>query len=348
MGRIRTGSILLFLGVDGGATSTRCVVADLCGRVLGVGQAGPVDHLYRPGGRRQTREALRQAVGEALRGSGARRLRAGVAGLTGLEPASPESALATRFLSEAVRAQGAQAEALRVTWDVEVAFAGATVGRPGVMVVAGTGSVAFGRDATGRTARAGGYGFLIDDAGGGVAVGRAALAAALRAQDGRGPATRLEEAVAARLGPWPAIRRAVYGEQGRRVLASLVPLVVQAAQRGDSQAQAILREAGQALAALALAVVRRLDLPRADLYPVGGVFESGPLFLAPLRAALAGAGVPVRLRRPVLPPVLGAVLLAMDLAGVAPPPETVRRLRRARVVKRARAGSPSRADLSSR
>jgi len=75
------------------------------------------------------------------------------------------------------------------------------------MVIAGTGSVALGRNAAGQTARAGGYGYLIDDAGGGVSIGRAALRAALRSGEGWGPKTVLADVFRAQLGGWPEIRR---------------------------------------------------------------------------------------------------------------------------------------------
>lgn len=236
-----------------------------------------------------------------------------MAGLTGLEPDSPEARLARRMVHEVVRA-----DIIRVTWDVEVAFAGAAAGGSGIMVIAGTGSVAFGRNARGQTARAGGYGFLIDDHGGGVSIGQAALRAVLQARDGRGPHTRLLPLITERLGDWPAIRRAVYGEGGRVLLASLVPLVARAAASHDAVARRILGAAGQALADLAAAVARRLDMREEsfDLFTVGGVFAAGELVRKSLRRALRKHALRCRLRPPIFPPAIGAALLAMEAAGV--------------------------------
>jgi len=151
-------------GVDGGASSTTCVLLDATGRIVGVGRGGPVDHLYRASGQAQTRRALREAFSSAGRGVSGHgvAIRAVVAGLTGLEPDSRESRTAIRILRGITRAPLVQA-----TWDAAIAFAGASAGRAGVAVIAGTGSVAYGRNAKGHTARAGGYGYLIDDAGGG-------------------------------------------------------------------------------------------------------------------------------------------------------------------------------------
>ncbi len=319
---------LVVAGVDGGASSTTCVLLDVTGRILGIGRGGPVDHLYRASGQAQTRRALREAFSSARRGASGRGvvIRAVVAGLTGLEPDSRESGTAVRIIREITRAP-----LIRATWDAAIAFAGASAGRAGVAVIAGTGSVAYGRNTKGHAARAGGYGYLIDDAGGGVSLGRAALRAVLASEDGRGPATALRPLVAARLGGWPQIRRRVYGEGGgRALLASLVPLVERAALRGDDVAQNILREAGHELGELVIAVASRLKMldEAFSVFPVGGVFETGRLLLGPLRRSLRRRAPRCVIRPPAFPPEVGAALMALEAAGVALTPEMLQRLAR--------------------
>lgn len=321
---------VIVAGIDAGASSTTCVIADGAGRVLGVGRGGPIDHLFRPSGRRRTRVALKEAIGRATqRARLGRPPDAVVAGLTGLEPGSAESRAAVRMIQGLTRARVVVA-----TWDAEIALAGAGTGRPGVVVIAGTGSVALGRNRRGKRARAGGYGFLIDDAGGGVAVGQAALRAALRSQDGRGPKTRLAALIRRRLGSWSAIRRRVYGEGGGRpLLASLAPLVVAAARSGDPVARSILAEAGYSLAALAAAVARRLRMTRAPfpVYTVGGVFSAGPLVRDPMRRALRRIVPRAVLSPPESAPVVGAVVMALERAGVVADAALRRRLARLRL-----------------
>ncbi|HLA24697.1 MAG TPA: BadF/BadG/BcrA/BcrD ATPase family protein [bacterium] len=318
---------VIVAGVDGGASSTTCVIADETGRVLGVGRGGPIDHLYLPAGRKRTREAVGEAYVSAARKDRPRRaLRAVVAGLTGLEPGSAESRSAVRILKGVTRA-----DVVHATWDAEIAFFGASAGGPGVMVIAGTGSVALGRNAAGQTARAGGYGYLIDDAGGGVSIGRAALRAALRSGEGWGPKTVLADVFRAQLGGWPEIRRRVYGEgRGRALLASLVPAVEEAARDGDTVARTILADAGRSLADLASGVATRLGMQDEtfDLFLVGGVFLIGTPVIGPLRSGLRSQAVHARIRRPRFPPALGAVLMALEAAGVRPTPSTLRRLGR--------------------
>lgn len=316
---------IVVAGVDGGASSTACVLLDSTGRILGVGRGGPVDHLYRASGRVQTRRALREAFASA-RAASRRRvvIRAVVAGLTGLEPDSRASGTAIRIVRDISRAA-----VVRATWDAEIAFAGASAGRPGIMVIAGTGSVAFGRNAKGRSMRAGGFGYLIDDAGGGVSIGQAALRAALRSAEGRAPATALLPLVTARLGAWPQIRARVYGEGGgRALLASLVPLVSKAARRGDRVARGILQDAGRELGELVIAVASRLKMldEAFPVFPVGGVFEMGRLVLDPLGKTLRKRAPRSVIRPPEFPPEIGAALMALEAAGITLEPRILRHL----------------------
>jgi N-acetylglucosamine kinase-like BadF-type ATPase len=316
---------VVVVGFDGGASSTTCVLADASGRILGVGRGGPIDHLYLPAGRKRTTEAIGDAYAAAVRRARFRRpLRAAVAGLTGLEPGSEESATAIRILRGAT-----SAEIIFATWDAEIAFFGASGGKPGVMVIGGTGSVALGRNVAGETARAGGYGYLIDDAGGGVSIGRAALRAALRAGEGWAPRTVLTDTFRAQLGGWPEIRRRIYGEgRGRALMASLVPSVEEAARAGDAVARMILADAGRSLAELASGIAATLGMQHEpfDLFLVGGVFKAGRFVLGPLRAELRSRAPRARLRKPRFPPAIGAVLMALDAAGVPAGPRITRRL----------------------
>jgi N-acetylglucosamine kinase-like BadF-type ATPase len=300
-------------GVDGGASSTTCVIADSTGRTLGVGRGGPVDHLYLPAGRRRTRESLAEAISAAVHESRLRGpVRAVVAGLTGLEPDSPESRVAARIIHKLIRT-----DIVRATWDAEIAFAGASGNGPGIVVIAGTGSVALGRNADGRTARAGGYGYLIDDAGGGVSIGQSALRSAVRSLERRGPVTKLGPMLRSQLGEWPQMRRRVYGGDGRALLASLVPVVATAARHGDATARRILQDAGQSLAELAMAVAAKLDLLKKpfDLFPLGGVFAVRRPVMDSLRSTVLSHAPRCRIRQPKYPPVIGAVFMALETGG---------------------------------
>jgi len=166
--------------------------------------------------------------------------------------------------------------------DYAVALAGATGGKPGVIVIAGTGSVAYGGNASGERHKTGAYGYLIDDGGSGYGVGRAALAAVLRAADGTGEPTCLSARILDALGlSAPAdLIPAVYGGKLSRVeIAGLSRTVAQAAQEEDTVASALLMRAGGVLAHLAHGVTQRLfagaDTPF-PVVPIGGLWNAGP------------------------------------------------------------------------
>jgi glucosamine kinase len=317
---------MIVLGVDGGASSTTCAVVDGSGRVRGVGRGGPVDHLYRAAGRERARRGLVDAISAARSAAALRRpIDAVVAGITGLDPDAAESGVAVKMLRDATRAR-----IIRATWDGHIAFAGAVGGGNGIVIIAGTGSVAVGRNAKGQMVRAGGHGYLIDDAGGGMRIGQAGLRAAMRAADGYGPATHLLPMMTVRLGAWSEIRERVYGEGGgRTLLASLAPVVEAAARRGDRVARGILGDAGRALGELVLAVAARLEMLATPfpLYAVGGVFTMGPLVLNPLRRTVRARAPRCVLRPPRFPPVIGAALMALEAAGVRVTPDVMRTLR---------------------
>lgn len=300
-------------GVDGGASSTTCVIADSAGRTLGAGQGGPVDHLFLPAGRARTRKSLGEAISAARRAARVRGpVRAVVAGLTGLEPGSPESRAAIGIIRKLIRA-----DIVRATWDAEIALAGAAGNEPGIVVIAGTGSVALGRNAEGQIARAGGHGYLIDDAGGGVSIGQSAVRSALRSLEGATASTQLAEVLRAQFGDWPQMRRRVYGEDGgRALLASIVPIVAKAARQGDAVAVHILEDAGRSLARLVIAVATRLGLVKKpfDLFPLGGVFTIGRPVMEPLQSTVLSRAPRCRIRQPKYPAVMGAVFMALEAA----------------------------------
>ncbi|MDR7533681.1 MAG: BadF/BadG/BcrA/BcrD ATPase family protein, partial [Armatimonadota bacterium] len=220
-------------------------------------------------------------------------------------------------LERALRGAGV-ARLVAIDHDAAVALAGGTALQPGIVIVAGTGSVAFGVDAAGRRARAGGWGPLLNDEGSGYDVGRAILRAAMQAFDGRGPATALAEEVRARFGlaSLASLKLIVRGLSIDQV-AAVAPLAAGAARAGDAVALRIMANAGEALAAMVAAVARRLGWAQTPfaLVATGGMFEAGEMLRGPMLRALAAAGCVPRLRPARFPPEVGAALLAARAAG---------------------------------
>jgi N-acetylglucosamine kinase-like BadF-type ATPase len=208
--------------------------------------------------------------------------------------------------------------ALEVTTDAAIALWGGTAGQPGVVVIAGTGSMAYGRNAAGKSMRAGGWGYLYGDEGGAFDVARNALRAALREEEGWGPPTRLRLALVEAAGGADVndvLHRFYTDEFPRQRVAALAPLVDEVAAAGDAVAKQVLIEAGKSLAGYAGAVRRRLfaATETVPLVQVGGAFNSRFLHEG-FREVLESAAN--QILKPRFEPAIGALLAAYALAGV--------------------------------
>jgi glucosamine kinase len=261
------------IGIDGGGTRTTVALADAAGRELTrtSGPAGLVDPRAPVATARVLISVVRQTLQQAGVTEPAAVLCAGLAGV------------ANQAERDAVRSalhESGIAERVLVVCDGDIALEGAFRGGPGILLIAGTGSVAYGRGEDGRVQRCGGWGMFVGDEGSGYAIGRAALIAALRSADGRGPATRLLPVLLERLGladplelP-PRVARSFKSD-----LAALVPDVVRLADQGEATALEVLRREAHEQALHAAALVERLAPWHAEPQIVffGGVFHN-PLF----------------------------------------------------------------------
>jgi N-acetylglucosamine kinase-like BadF-type ATPase len=286
--------VRLFLGVDGGQSSVTAVIGDERGRVLGTGRAGPCREIA------NIAEAISRAGGPTA-------LEAACFGLSG------GGADREREIRDLV-----QANQTLITHDAWVALAGATARQPGVVTIGGTGSIAFGKNRAGRSARAGGWGYIFGDEGGAFDIVRQALRAALRYEEGWGEPTALRDSLLKEAGAADAnelLHRSYRTDFSRDRLAALAPLVDQAAAAGDRVANDILKNAAQQLAALAASVRGQLfrDEPALVSY-WGGVFRSAAIrerFRMLVELDSLNQFTPPRYS-----PALGALLEAYALAGV--------------------------------
>jgi N-acetylglucosamine kinase-like BadF-type ATPase len=203
--------------------------------------------------------------------------------------------------------------------DALIALVAGAGDRPGVVVVAGTGSIAYGRDDASRAARAGGWGYLLGDEGGGYWIGRSALGAVVRQFDGRGPATTLTEMVLSRMqlgSPTELISAIYHGGLHRYAIASIAPLVQEAADQGDAIAAEIVDRAAAELAAAASSVIVRLGM-RGDPFPTilaGGVFRGLPSLVRLVSTRVAEIAPRSTVQRLEVEPARGAVTLALAAA----------------------------------
>jgi glucosamine kinase len=295
----------VFAGVDGGGTRTTLALADDEGRVLArrVGPAGLVDPRRPAATAEMLAILVREAMDAAAVGEKPVALCAGLAGV------GNES---ERRQVEAALSASAVAERVRVTSDGEVALEGALGGGPGVLLIAGTGSVAYARAEDGRVERCGGWGMVVGDEGSAYALGRNGLTAALRAADGRGPRTRLlplflealELAGPRAVPPWA-------GRAEKADVAALAVHVVGAAEAGDEVALRVVEREARELACHALALARRLG-PWSGAIPA--VFHGGalglPFYAGVVTRALDGHEHAFEVRPGVADAVAGALSYA--------------------------------------
>jgi glucosamine kinase len=239
-----------FLGIDGGGTQTRCIVGDDKSQ-LGAGSSS--SSKVQRVGEACARDALAAAVHEAcvLAGVSPRQIARTCAGITG--SARPEIAGLMRDLMTSI--VGGQVE---IIGDVEIAFEDAFGSGPGLVVIAGTGSIAYGRNAKGEAARAGGWGYAISDEGSGYWIGVQAVHEALHARD-RGQRSGLLKDLIAGLGARDFEDFIVRLNGSPQIdFAPLFPIVLATSDNGDPIATEILTHAGQELAGLAGFVIDRL------------------------------------------------------------------------------------------
>jgi N-acetylglucosamine kinase-like BadF-type ATPase len=243
--------------------------------------------------------------------------------------------ISTRADAEAVEHVAAELDELRgsavlVDNDARAALVGGLVGRPGMVLIAGTGSACFGVAADGRRHWCGGWEHLADDAGSAYWMAVEAVRAAVRVEDGRLPPSAVRDLV---FGRWALTEARALAERlsrpdlHRASLATLAPDVIALAS-SDALARSIVERAAEELARLVAVTASRLFAPRAsELILTGGLARSGPPFTALLIARIETVAPGVRVVEPELPPVFGAVIEAGRLAGWAASPEFLRTLR---------------------
>jgi N-acetylglucosamine kinase-like BadF-type ATPase len=322
--RVKSNTLSLVLGIDGGQSSTTAAICDLSGHLLGVGRAGPSNHVWEPGGVARARRAVTVSLRSALRAAGLRSVpfEAAFFGMTGGKSRGRIADICRRCVS---------AKRLRVDNDQVNALAAVTAGMPGIVVIAGTGTITYGENRRGESASASGWGWLLGDEGAGFWIAKQAIAAACRARDGRGEPTLLADGLLTAAGVrdlWD-LHFLIYSEKlSRSDIAALAAVVPPAAAKGDAAARRILRDAGRELGLAAGVVAERLGMHRRRVVVgmVGGVFRGSPEVRAAFRREVRRHAPKATFAEPRLTPVIGSALLALKMAGVKLTPEVLANL----------------------
>ena len=296
-----------YLGIDGGGTKTKFLLGNEQ-QILAEATTAGSNILRSPSGEASVREALHAGVREICGAAGldASLIVHTVAGIAGSSHQTMRASLMA-ILQEVLTGD------IEVIGDMEIAHYAALEGGPGILVNAGTGSIAYGRNAQGETARSGGWGFTISDEGSGYWIGRVALASAMRRYDADRGDPFLHHLIAA-LG--------VNGPQNlamipvSRSLSDVFPIVVSIAELGDETAREILKRAGEELADLGVTVVARLfdESEAVSVAASGGVFRSSSIVFESFSKTLAAERAKAQISLSNADPAMGALMLARQHA----------------------------------
>jgi N-acetylglucosamine kinase-like BadF-type ATPase len=302
-----------FLGIDGGGTKTQAIVTDADFTVLGKGDSGAANPIRV--GFDEAVKNIENAVAIALKGAGitVEEITAACFGIAGISHPIHYHNMKDKL----DRKLGI--ENLELVTDARIALTGALGGKPGVIVIAGTGSIAFGINEAGEEARAGGWGPTYSDEGSGYDIARHALKAIAASSDGRSQQTLLTEMIYRELGinnvgDLPSV---IYTDEAKPArIAELAEVVAEAANQGDQIAQDILERAGIELGKMAIAVIERLGIERQAFRVacVGSVFKSGKFLEDPFRRTVLAFASGAEIGDPLHSPEMGAIQLAEILS----------------------------------
>lgn len=291
---------MFIAGIDGGGTHTRIELRDMENNVLRRGEFGPFN--LNSIGEAAFRALLQEVFAWCGGMADCARLCVGAAGIS-----NPQVA---QILSRELEKAGF-AGRWYLCGDQEIALRGAMDG-PGIVVIAGTGSICFGKNAAGKTARSGGYGHLIDDGGSGYALGRDILSSAVRALDGRAEDFGILRAVCDRLGRGPeGIVPFVYSpETDKAAIAGFARIALEQAEEDDREALRILRKEAEELAQMVAAVQERLNMPKCRIALLGGLLTTRNPYRQAVAERLTYLGTVVPGKRDAL---WGAAQMAWEL-----------------------------------
>jgi N-acetylglucosamine kinase-like BadF-type ATPase len=305
---MHTASSIHVLGLDAGGTKTVCLLADERGTIVSIARRGGAN--LQAAGELEVEKVLHDVMEEALAGTdiAPAAICLGIAGVD-----RPDDFALVRGI---MRRIGHKTRVLVVN-DALIALEAGAPGQPGVVIISGTGSIAYGRNAAGVAARAGGWGYVLGDEGSGYWIGRAALRAVLREAEDRGPRTALTPMLLQHFAVAQAqglIHHVYHDHLKPSAIGALAACVQTAFAAGDAVATGILHGAARELEAAALSAARRLELV-GTAFPfvlAGRIFKAVPWLEEELSRRLPDAAPKSRAELLSREPAEGAVALALQ------------------------------------
>jgi N-acetylglucosamine kinase-like BadF-type ATPase len=301
------------IGIDGGGTKTDCAIADLSGKIINQISGKPSNFLII--GVEEAVENIFALIEEnlfALEGDFAdvKQIVIGVAGAGREEDAK----LLEKGFKDYADEEGIHFKGVKVLSDAHIALEGAFPDSAGCILIAGTGSILFGKDEKGVIHRVGGFGRLIGDEGSGYSIGRKALNAVSKASDGRGEGTTISELLNAKMnsGFSSSIISKVYKE--KLDVASVAKIVIEAAEEGDPIAEDILDEEADELVLHIASLIKKIHSNHFSVAFSGSLIDNKNFYSDLLKQKIKYSLPNIEVVKPAFPPVSGAILFAKRFA----------------------------------
>ncbi len=296
---------MYIIGIDGGGTKTKAILANERGEVLGEKEIGQSN--YQIIGRENFRKLIIGLIDDLIKGS---RIEKGKISKVSLGLAGVGREGEKKDVHSILKDVGFDSI---VENDAVIALVGALGGKPGVVIISGTGSIALGKNEKNQIARAGGWGYILGDEGSGFYIGKNALIYALKEYDGRGEKTILTEMIRnyLKISNVEEVVPMIYsGTLTMADVSNLAKLVFEAGRKKDRIANIILTEAGKELGLLAYAVIKRLKFKgkNIDIGLIGGIFKEKEYLLKSIRSVIP---YNINFKEPRFPPVVGALLMGL-------------------------------------
>ncbi|WEG14743.1 BadF/BadG/BcrA/BcrD ATPase family protein [Pullulanibacillus sp. KACC 23026] len=303
-----------FIAIDGGGTKTDIVWFDETGHLLNrvIGKPSNLNSASRSEVKNHLRELFQKLVEEKTDFSNIKHVFGGFAGASHPKVQKELRSILSELLPRSLD--------LTINHDGINALWSGTHGQPGLVLLAGTGSLVFGVNDSRESFRVGGWGYLIGDEGSGYDMGRMAASSVMKAFDGRGSQTLLTSLILEYydLAEETELIPLIYGH-GKDALAQLAFLVGEAARSGDSVALEIFEKAINRLVGLIKAGLNKYESPPSEIFFVGGLKHLGDIFLGPLQDHIRQLSTDLLLSFPEAAPVYGAAVECLRLVGMAPP-----------------------------
>jgi len=300
-----------YIGLDGGGTKTKCVLSDENLNVLYESQGGPSNFLML--GNDAVSETVFNLLNESIAESkvNSSDVAGIVLGTTGAGRRT-DAEMLENFFSEFLQQKKMNFN-FRVESDARIALEGAFSGKPGSILIAGTGSIMFGKDRKGNIHRVGGFGRFIGDEGSGYTIGRLGLQAVAKSFDGRGNKTILSDFIGEKfnIGDPSALITEIY--KNKFDIASVTPLVIQAAENNDEICLAIINSQIEELILHLKSMYNLLNENEMKVSLIGSTITTDNFYAKKFNEKVSAELKNIKLTEPELPPALGAVLMAMNL-----------------------------------